>query len=705
MDTFAGKSRGPITMDLPAAGQSLQFRSMVASEELGRDFTYELELISDDSGLRPDDLLGKGMTVNLELRDGGLRHFNGHISDFSLVGSVGEFVAYSVVLRPWLWLLTQTASCRIFQHLSVPEMVRNICREHGFTDIEDRLSASYPQHDFTVQYRETDFNFISRLLEREGIYYYFKHTKDKHVLVLTDSYGGHDVLTGCERLPYYPPDAQRRAGLEYVDSWQTKHRVEAGSYSLTDFDFERPTADLLTKFSAPHAHAHATFEVFDYPGPYTQRKQGEDYTRVRLEERHATRSVALGSTNARSIAVGNFFALYEHPLGAQNREYLIVSARHALRTHDPRSGAEFEESEVHRCQFSVIESSRPFRSARLARTPAVLGPQTAVVVGKAGEEIWTDHHGRIKVKFHWDRASANDETSSCWVRVSQNWAGSGWGSMHIPRIGQEVIVDFLEGDPDRPIVTGRVYNGDNPVPFALPANQTQSGVKSRSTKEGGPDHFNAIRFDDKKGVEQVYLQAERDLHVFAKNDESREVGRDQNVVIGHDRIQTVRNNETLAIEGSRSETVTNQQTTAIGAARATTVGTADSLTVDGIQTITVGGARSISVGGIETTLVEGSRSIDVGGNQSISISGSRSEQVAKGENVSIRGERSQSVRKDDVLDVGGKLTINVADEIVLKTGSAILTMKSSGVITIQGKSIELDGSSKVAVKGSKVTQN
>jgi type VI secretion system secreted protein VgrG len=729
MDASAEKSRGPITMDVPAGAESLQFRALSARDELGRLFSYELDLISDDPALKASDLLGQTMTVHLEQRDGELRHFNGYITDFALVGSSGSFALYHVTLRPWLWLLTRTANCRIFQHLSVPDIVRQIFRDQGLTDFEERLSGNYQKSDFTVQYRESDFNFVSRLMEREGIYYYFKHAQDKHILVLADSYSAHDAGSGCETLPYFPPDIQRDARMEFVDSWTTSHHLETGAYALSDFDFQRPNANLQAKLSAPNDHAQANFEIFDYPGAYTQVRAGEDYAKIRLEERHVDYAGAHGRTNARPFAVGNFFTLAEHPVEDQNREYLIVSAHHEMRTHDPRSGAELPEEEVHRCDFSVIESSRPFRPARLSKAPIVHGPQTAIVVGKAGEDIWTDDHGRVKVKFHWDRFASGDENSSCWVRVSQAWAGSGWGGIHIPRIGQEVIIDFLEGDPDRPIITGRVYNGDNRTPFALPANQTQSGIKSHSTKGGGQNNFNALRFEDKKGSEQVYLQAEKDLDSLVKNDETRDVKHDQTITIGNDRKKTVVKNETVLVQGSRTETVAKQETITIGgsrtesvalaesitvgAARTTAIGGADSLTVGGAQMVSVGGARSIAVGGVESTSIGGARSVDVGANESVSISGSRTEDVGKDVTVSIQGKSSQTVAKDSVVDVGKKLVINVADEVVIKTGEATITMKKNGDITIKGKNIKLDGSGKVNVKassdvvlkGSKVTQN
>jgi type VI secretion system secreted protein VgrG len=658
-----------------------------------------------------------------------VRHFNGYVTDFSLAESIGSYARYVITVRPWLWLLSRTSNCRIFQNMTVPEIIKQVFRDHGFTDFEESLTGSFASREYVVQYRETDFNFVSRLMEHEGIYYFFKHTETNHSLVLSDSYSAHAPATGYESLPYFPPDDHRGHEVDFVDHWQSSHQIEPGAYALTDFDFEKPNAGLLAKLSLPNDHDKADFEVFDYPGTYTQVSQGEDYARLRLEELNVEHARADGQSNARGVGVGCLFTLADHPVESQNAEYLVISARSELRTHDPRSGAEIPDEDVYRCTFSVIESSRPFRTARTTRKPLVTGPQTAIVVGKSGEEIWTDNYGRVKVQFHWDRYNKGDESSSCWVRVAQVWAGSGWGGMHVPRIGQEVIVDFLEGDPDRPVITGRLYNGDNAPPFALPANQTQSGLKSRSSKKGGPNNFNEIRLEDKKGSEQIFVQAEKDFDALVKNDETRVVKHDQSIVVENDREKLVKKNETVNILGNRTETVAKNETitvgahraetvaltesVTIGAARSTMIGAADMLEVGGAQSVTVGGVRSINVGGGEASVFGGTRAATIGTNESVSIGGSRTEDVAKDESVSILGKRKHDVKKDDVLNVGKKLQINVTEEIVIKSGAATISMKKNGDIVIKGKNITLDGSGKVNVKassdvvlkGSKISQN
>jgi type VI secretion system secreted protein VgrG len=728
MDAPATLSKGPITLDPPPNGQSLVFRSMTAEEELGRLFEYKLDLLSRDPNLMASDMLGYPMTVHLELSNGDIRHFNGYVTDFSLAGTHGDYALYQVTLRPWLWLLTRTANCRIFQHKTVPDIVKQVFRDHGLTDFEDALAGNYPARDFVVQYRETDFNFVSRLMEQEGIYYFFKHDNRKHTLVLADSYSAHDAVPGYESLPYYPPDEHRAVTVEHVDRWRTSNRMKPGAYAITDYDFERPQANLFAKVSAPNRHPNADFEIFDYPGGYARTHNGEDCARIRFEELNSRFARADAETNARGLTVGALLKLTDHPVQAQNGEYLVIAGKHELRTHDPESGNGPDEK-VYRCSFSVIESSRPFRTERVTRKPFVQGPQTAVVVGKAGEEIWTDSYGRVKVKFHWDRFANGDETSSCWVRVAQVWAGDGWGGIHIPRIGQEVIVDFLEGDPDCPIITGRVYNADNMPPYGLPADQTQSGLKSRSTKGGGAGNFNQLRFEDKRGAEEVNFQAEKDLNTLVKNNESHSVGADRSISVGHDETHTVTNNrtknvnsnETVTIAANRTETVGSNETITIGANRTETVGSAETISIGATRTTTVAQADTLNVGASQTTNVAASQSthvgvsqsnkvgatqtVTVGGAQTIAVGGLRTVTVGGAEmitvgaarKINVVGVQSTSIGFNDSLKVGRNLVIDAGNQVTIKTGEASIVMKKSGEIVIKGKEIRL--------LGTKISQN
>jgi type VI secretion system secreted protein VgrG len=389
-----------------------------------------------------------------------------------------------------------------------------------------------------VQYRETDFNFVSRLMEQEGIYYYFAHENGHHKLVFCNDVGSHRPVADYARIPYFTPTRGERRERDHIYEWRFGREVQPGVYALNDFDFERPRASLRTTSSAPRRHALADFEMYDYPGEYTQSGDGENYARTRVEELQARHEVAYGAGNARGLAVGALFTLEHPPRDDQEREYLVVSATHELRSDEYESvRGQLATDEIYACSFSAIPSRQPYRAPRVTPKPVIQGPQTAIVVGKSGEEIWTDKYGRVKVQFHWDRYGKSDENSSCWVRVAQLWAGKRWGAMYIPRIGQEVIVDFLEGDPDQPIIIGRVYNGDAMPPYALPDNASMSTVKSNSTKGGGG--FNEIRFEDKKGSEQVFVHGQKDLDVRVGNDRREWIGKDRHLIVKNDRVEKV----------------------------------------------------------------------------------------------------------------------------------------------------------------------
>ncbi len=520
-----------IAVSTPLGDDLLLFRAMHGHEQLGRAFCFELELLSEDHEIALDAVLGQNISIAVNGYKDDVRYFNGYVTAFKQCASIGRYASFHATVRPWLWFLTQTSDCRIFQHLSVPDIVKSIFREHGFTDFDDALSASYRRWEYCVQYREDDFCFVSRLMEQEGIYYYFDHENGKHTLVLCDSFTSHNPTPGYAEVPYYPPDEHARRERDHLSVWSIAKQVQSGAYALRDFDFEKPLADLSVKSMMNRKHAFSQFERYDYPGEYAHSGDGETYARGRIEALQAHHEVATGAGNVRGLKAGALFALRKHPRKDHNREYLITSARYALRL-DAYEGIETGEQPVFHCELDAIDAEQPYRSARSTPKPVVQGPQTAIVVGKAGEDIWTDRYGRVKVQFHWDRYGQANENSSCWIRVAQMWAGRRWGTQFIPRVGQEVIVDFEEGDPDRPLITGRVYNALNMPPHELPANATVSTIKSNSSKGG--QGFNELRFEDKKGAEHVFLHAERDYLCETRHDKREQIGNDAHCITeGH----------------------------------------------------------------------------------------------------------------------------------------------------------------------------
>jgi type VI secretion system secreted protein VgrG len=697
-----------VQLKTPLPADTLLITQLSAREQVSRLFEYDLQLISDAGNVNADKLLGLPVTVTFELPDdAGNRYFNGIVTEFSQVGYEERHHRYHATVRPWFWFLTRTSDCRIFQGKTVPDIYQAVVKHYGFSDFKLKLSGTYTPRNYCVQYRETDFNFLSRLLEQEGIHYFFEHEDGKHIMVLADDANAHTKSKGYETVPYFPPTApDTQRSRDHLASWSVTKSVRSGSYATTDFDFTAPKKSLLQTSSISKSHARAVFEVYDYPAELGKYDSGEStrIAKLRIQELQSTQALAHGEGNASGLAPGYNFSLSEYPLSDWNMEYFIIASSLTL-TSDAHTSGGADPGVEFAVSIDAIDAKTPYRPERVTPKPIVQGAQTAMVVGKSGEEIYTDEYGRVKVQFPWDRQGTNDENSGCWIRVSQAWAGKQWGAMHIPRIGQEVIVSFLEGDPDQPIITGRVYNGISMPPYDLPANKTQSGLKSRSSKDGTSDNFNEIRMEDKKGEELFTIHAEKDHEVSVEHDENHTVGHDESHSVGHDRTKKVTHDENVTVGNNRTENVGVNESITIGSNRTESVGENESVNVGANQTLAVGKDQSIGV--------TGNRSLSVEKNETISITGKREEEVGKSEDVTIGKDRNVSIAENDALKVGKKLIIDAADEIVLKSGDASVTLQKDGTITIKGKDITLNGSGdinlkasgNVVIKGSKVTQN
>lgn len=692
---------GPITIDSPPPldDGALFFRELAGSEQLSACFTYKV-LVSSSVELSPKDLLGMPIGIHLETTDGGTRHFHGVIASLQYVG-VDESVNYRLVLRPWFWLLGQSANCRIFQNRSVVDIVKSVFDDLGFADYDDTaLTGDYAPKDYVVQYRETDFAFVSRLLERAGIYYFFRHEEAKHTLVLVDSVTNHDFPPSADgtselAVPMLTPDDARGALGEHVDGWLTTASVETGVYSHADYDFTNSRGLLRATQSNPAGNAHDSLEVYDYPGGFLGQDDGDAAALVRLQERQVALVTSEGSSNARRLTVGCLFSLTDCPRTDQNRDYLVTSMVYEMHGHEAETRNE-EQEPTFRCEFDAVPSDTQFRAPWATDKPVVRGPQTAAVVGPAGEEIWTDAYGRIKVQFHWDREGQNDENSSCWVRVSQAWAGSSFGAMHLPRIGQEVIVDFLEGDPDRPIVTGRVYNDANMPPYDLPDNQTQSGIKSRSTPGGAFGAGNEIRFEDATGREDLYLHAQ--------NTQTTVVEGDQSIVIGGDRGLSVEGSEAIAVGGGRTTTVALADTLSVVGAATTTVGGSHSLAVTGSSEVSVSGSYSVSVQGSADESVEGDLSRTVTGDVDLSVEGGQTETFGDDYTERHAGHRvvvvgGATAKRSSTLHVEGSVSTFAATTIDLVAAKGITITCGSSQIVIKPNAITITTNTLVLTAG------
>ncbi len=543
-------------VETPLGKDKLLLLSFTGYEEISKLFTFQLEMLSLDEGLNFDGIVGKNVTWGLPLADGTERYFNGYVVRFAQLPGFAGYARYQAEVAPWLWFLTRGANCRIFQNMAVPDIIAQIFADGGFSDYQNSLTGSYRTWEYCTQYRETACNFVMRLMEQEGIFFFFKHENGKHTLVLADAPSVHKPCEGQSTFIY-----EQAAGsgvntdTDMVSSWRLDHSIRPGKYSLTDFNFKMPATDLTgTAEGRVSQGGNTNWEVFDYPGEYETKSQGSNYAGLRMDEQEAPHAVITGSGNGRSFSSGFRFDLTEHVRRDQNGTYILTSVNHSGYEGGTYPGLNGSDDEaLYSNTFTCIPLAAPFRPQRTTPRPQMQGSQTAFVVGPSGEEIYVDSFGRVKVQFHWDRLGKYDENSSCWIRVSHLWAGKRWGAVFTPRIGQEVIVDFLEGDPDRPIITGRVYNAESMPPYALPDEQTKSTIKTYSSKGGGG--FNELRFEDKKGSEQIFIHAERNQDNRIKNDRFETIGAGTNLIVGGDQMEKVGKDKHLKVTGDQNEKI------------------------------------------------------------------------------------------------------------------------------------------------------
>jgi type VI secretion system secreted protein VgrG len=543
-----------IAITTPLGKDVLLLAGFRGAEGLSRLFSFNLDMLSENHSISFDSIIGKNVTVSVVLADGSNRFFNGIIASFSqgrggdAEGGDPRFSHYRAAMVPWLWLLTRTADSRIFQKLKVPDIVEKIFKEKGFSDFKVKLQGSYPQREYCVQYRETDFNFVSRLLEEEGIHYFFEHEDGKHTLVLADSPQA-NMPCPKQNTARYQLSAGGWLEEDVITALEKQQEIRPAQYTLNDFNFETPNTDLKANVPTKQKLGPGEREIYDYPGFYSKKAEGDRYARIRMEEEEAQITTLSGSSNCRAFTSGYRFSLSAfYRKDINNKDYVLTALQHSA-----SQGYQGESDLSYSNHFTCIPFDVPFRPPRVTPKPVVEGTQTAIVVGPSGEEIYTDEHARVKVQFHWDREGKKDENSSCWIRVAQLWAGAKWGAMFIPRIGQEVIVDFLEGDPDRPIITGRVYHGNNKPPYPLPDEKTKSTIKTDSSQGGGG--CNEIRFEDKKGKEQLFFQAEKQQDNRVKEDSLEWIGRDRHLIVTQDQMEQVGGDKHLTVKGDQNEKV------------------------------------------------------------------------------------------------------------------------------------------------------
>ena len=629
-------NRARFTLDIATLRDEIHVVAFKSKERLSRPFEFQLELASEAPEIDFEQVISQPALLSLYGRDEP-RVVHALIVGFEQGDSKGRFTTYHATLAPRIWYLRHRHNCRIFQHLEVPRIIEQVLKDAGFTgdDYRFALQKSYPVREYCVQYRESELNFIRRLMEEEGIAFFFEHSENNHVLVMSDGQAAFTPIAGEARVIFHPPTGAAPE-QEHIFRYRHTQRVRPGSVTYRDYHFKKPDLNLQREADGER---ETQLELYDYPGRYDDPDVGQRRAQVRLEAEQAPRRQGRGESDCVRFQPGYRFTMAEHGRASFNQTYLLTALEQSARQPQVLGESAWGEGTSYSNDFICIPAEVPYRPPRKAKKPRIEGAQTALVVGPEGEEIYTDEHGRVKVSFHWDRAGEANEKSSCWIRVSQAWAGAGWGGMMLPRIGQEVIVDFLEGDPDRPIITGRVYNGRNHPPYALPQEKTKSTLKSNSSKGGGG--FNEIRFEDQKDEEQIFVHAERDQDIRIKNDRFEWVGHDRHLVVKHDRFEQVENNSHQIVDNDRFARIKGD----------------DHLTVGGKQASAVGASRSFTVGG------------DV------------SEVFNANHNEATRGDYYLKAR-DIVMDIPTGIT--------LECGGASLVITPSGV-TLKGAQITLDG--------------
>ncbi len=635
-------------------GVDLLFRRMSVHEGLGRMPEYRVELLRESKKVEVDvkKVLGKTAAVKIRLDANKFRYFHSVVTQFRRGGSTGRFDIYHVEMRPWLWYLTLGADSRIFQDLSVVEIIKKVFNTDYKSDVklEDKLTGKFRKRPFTVQYRESDFAFVSRLMEEEGIYYYFKHEESQHTLVLCNGPAGHGPISGG-KLYWAQSVTDNQLREDVISRWDLTHALRSLKYTHTDFAAELPAEDLKKDAARdPQYPKSGDYEVFDYPGGFEdlamkdgsvadKKTEAERLAKLRVDAFESGHIIARGLTPSRDVSAGLTFDFLDHD---DRGGYLVTQAEYEMEFGGYEASGGDNRLE-YSCRFEAVPKSTRFQPQPIAVRPVIAGPQTAIVVGPAGDEIHTDKHGRVKVKFHWDRVGKKDEKASCFVRVSFPWASKGFGMMALPRIGDEVVVEFLEGNPDRPLITGAVYNGTNKTPYFLDAQEqaTVSGIRTRSSKSGAAANFNELRFDDKKGKEYVWLQAEKDFKRLVKNDVADQIGNDHK----------------LSIKKNSS--------------------------------VQVGADTSVKIGGDLKMEVAAASALDLQDKLDMRVGKAMALAIAEGGDVDLKQALKVKAGQDMHLKAGMAINLDAGMKISLKAGASFIVIDASGV-TIQGPIVKIN---------------
>jgi len=662
------ENRSIAISDFSLGKDTFLLTSFEGGEYISDLFEFHIETISENLTIKPDSIVGKTGTVTIQDKQG--RVFHGYVRSFSC-GEVqsNNLRMYKMVMVPWLWFLSKTNNHRIFQDKNTKEIVSQIFQDLGFTDFDFRASGG-KKREYCIQHNESDLNFVSRLLEEEGIAYYFEHEKSKHQLVIVDQKNAYDDVAQTD-LEY----SHGSSNKEQITRWEHQHQFKKGQWSLSDYNFKEPIKKLYsnTKTISKFANNNA-FEHYEY-GDLYELASGDELVKLRMDAEEANIDTVIGTCDCSTFTAGGKFKLAKHENATEKGAYILTAVYH--RAVDTTYFSGQNGGTGYSNNFYCIPDSVHFRPERVHHKPTMRGPQSAIVTGPSGEEIYVDELGRVKVQFYWDREGKNDENTTCFIRVTQSWSGAQWGTSFIPRIGHEVIVDFMDGDPDRPIITGSVYNGKNKPPFD---SKTKSGIRTRSTKGGSASNCNELIFDDKKDSEQIFIHAEKNMDTEVENDET--------LTVDNDRIKHIKNDEIYTIDHDRKKTIGGNQQEDISKNKTTSIGGNHSESITGNMNI------SVDKNLIEHIKVDYTEDVDA----------NKKSTIGKDLTEKVSGSHFETVTKDYVLK-GKKIQITAQDEISFKVGSASILMKKNGDITISGKKINIKGSGDVTIKGSKIKEN
>jgi type VI secretion system secreted protein VgrG len=673
-------------LEISGLSQELRVARFTGREGMSELYQFEITVVAEDTAIVPADVVGQTALLTMNVSEDEVRLVHGIVARL-LCGDFGKKLSsYHVTLVPRVWRLLHRQDSRIFQQKTVPEILDAVFAAAGLasgTDYRIAVQGAHVAREYCVQYRESDWAFVCRLMEEEGIHYAFEHEEAKHVLVCGDTSSSLPPISGTSTLVYRPNLGAIKEG-EHVSRLHYSEEIRPGKVTLKDYDFKRPS---LALEGLAEGTVDGDLEVYDHPGSHEEAGPENPFATIRLQERAVRLKQAEGDSVCKRFLPGRLFTLGEASREALNREWLITHVEH--RGAEPLMGEDGSDALVpYENHFECIPSDVPFRPPLVTPKPTVRGVQSAIVVGPAGEEIHTDEHGRVKVHFHWDRVGTRTEIDSCWIRVSQVWAGEGWGAMHIPRIGQEVLVDFMDGDPDRPIVVGRVYHGTNVPPHALPANKTRSTIKSNSTPGGGGN--NELYFEDKAGSEEIYLHGQKDWTIAIEND--------KNQTVGHDETRNVANNRTVEVGVDQTETIGNNETFEVKNDRKKTVGNDETEDIVHDRTITVGNDHTESIGNNLTLSTGKNRTEDVGENSSETVGKIKSVSVGTDFTLEVTGNMTTTVSSNQTEDVSLNKDVTVGEKLTITVGDAKVVIEKNGDITITGGNLSVTTTGDVKIE-------